>query len=186
MNYPRVITLTHPKLIKLEEEKGQLIQEGREVSKQIEDIELEMGKIDIRLQTEESKIDIKDLKAKGDGLVKEMEVLIKGYTDKVKDVEKAIYERMKEKTSPELRLKHESLTKEKEELEIERNKKALKAQKLKDRIIPLARRLMKPLLENDYEDYNDIKLENGVMVGTIFSHLDEFDKRYKEKLKKNI
>ena len=68
--------------------------------------------------------------------------------------------------------------------EIERNKKALKAQKIKDRIIPIARRLLGEHLQNKYEDFYDIKLINGEMVGTIFSHLGEWNKAFDKKLEK--
>lgn len=182
--YPRVITLNHPKLIKLEQEKGTIIEEGRAISQKIEEVELEMGKLDTRLQIEESKVDIKDLKLEGDGLVKEMEALIQEYTGKIKAIEVKIFDRMKANTDNKLREDHEVLAKQKEELENERNKKALKAQKIKDRIIPLARRVLAPHLENKYEDFYDIRLKDGVIVGTIFSHLNDWDKNFTEKLKK--
>lgn len=182
--YPRTVILDHPKLISLETQKGQIIQEGREISQQIADVELEMGKIDIRLQAEEAKVDISDLKLQGDTIVSEMEEVAKGYANKIKAIEQQIYDRMKAQTNPELRTQHELLKKQKEELETARNKKALKAQKIKDRIIPIARRLLKGQLQNKYEDYYDIQLKDGKMIGTIFSHLDEWNKNFEEKLKK--
>lgn len=182
--YPRTITIDHPKLVKLEKEKGQTIAEGREISKQIEEIDLEMGKIDIRLQSEEAKVDIKDLKAEGDAIVKEMEGIAKSYAERIKAVEVKIFEKMAANTDPQLRKDHEVLKAKKEELENERNKKALKAQRTKDRIIPLARRVMAPYLKSEYEDFMEIKLEGERIVGTIFSHLDDWDKRFKEKRKK--
>lgn len=182
--YPRQVTLDSPKLVKLEKQKGEIIEEGRSISKKIEEIELEMGKIDIRLQTEEAKVDVSDLKAQGDAIVKEMEIVAKGFADKIKAIEQQIYERMKAQTDPNLKEQYSLLEKTKESLETERNKKALKAQKIKDRIIPLARKLMAPYLESDYEDFSEIKLEDEKIVGTIFSHLDDWDKRFKEKRNK--
>ncbi len=114
-----------------------------------------------------------------------MEALIKDYTDKIKFIETQIFDRMKEQTSQEFRTQHEILAKTKAELETERNKKALKAQKIKDRIIPIARRLLGKHLQNEYEDFYDIQLKDGVLVGTIFSHLDEWNKKFKERMKKN-
>ncbi len=181
--YPRIIKLTDKNLLKLEQEKGQIIEEGRVITQKIESLEVEMGKIDVRLQKEEAKVDIKDLKEQGNKISKEMDVSVKYYTDEIKKIQQAIFDRMSEKTDSELRKQHEELKKQKEILETERNKKALKAQKFKDRIIPLARKLLKPHLENEYEDFYDIKLENGEIVGSIFSHLDEFEKNYQKRKK---
>lgn len=182
--YPRQVTIESPKLVKLEKEKGQLIEEGRAISEKIQEIELEMGKIDIRLQSEEAKVDISDLKAQGEAIVKEMEGIAKEYAEKIKAIEVQIFDRMKANTDPKLKQEYEGLKKQKETLETERNKKALKAQRAKDRIIPLARKLLAPFLTNDYEDFSEVKLEGEVIVGTIFSHLDDWDKRFKEKRKK--
>lgn len=182
--YPRTVILDHPKLLSLEQQKAEIITEGRAISQKIADIDLEMGKIDVRVQAAEAKVDITDLKAQGDALVKEMEALIKTYTDKIKAIEHQIYDRMKAQTDPKLREDYERLKQTKDELETERNKKYLKAQKIKDRIIPIARRLLSKHLENEYEDYFDIQLKDGVLVGAIFSHLDEWDKKFKERKKK--
>jgi len=183
--YPRRVKLDHPKLLKLELEKGELIEQGREFSRQIEETELEMGKIDIRLQAQEAKVDVADLKEKGKAIIKDMDNVANEFKNKIQAVEKEIFERMSKQTDPELRKKHQELEKIKKDLETERNKKALKAQQIKDRIIPLTRRLMTPHLENDYEDIYDVKLENGEMIGTIFSHLADFETKFRKKLEKS-
>lgn len=182
--YPRIITIKDQKLVKLERDKGTIIEEGRAISQKIADVELEMGKIDVRLQTAEAAVDVNDLKARGEELLKEMEAMGKKYMEQIKEVEQQIFDKMSANTDPTLRTEYAKLDKQKADLENERNKKALKAQKLKDRIIPMARRLMKPYLENKYEDFHDIRLEGDVMIGTIFSHLDEWNKRFEAKLEK--
>ncbi len=181
--YPRIIEIDNSKLIELEQQKGALIEEGREFSRQIEALELEMGKINTRLEKEEAKVDIKDLKIISEKIGKQMDESLKYYREEIKKVQKDIFNRMKAKTDPKLREQYEELTKQKELLETERNKKALKAQKFKDRIVPLARKLMKPFLQNKYEDFYDIQLKDGKMVGQIFSHLDEFEKNFEKKQK---
>lgn len=183
MDYPRIIKVNDPKLLQLEQEKGKFIEEGRKISEQIEVVELEMGKIDTRLQKEEAKVDINDLKVKQADLTKQMADALTYFTAEIKKAQQEIFDRMAGKTDPALREQHKILQKQKEDLETERNKKALKAQKFKDRIIPLAQKLLRPHLQNDYEDFYDIRLENGEMIGTIFSHLDEFEKTYKKKKK---
>lgn len=185
MDYPRKIILTHPKLLNLENEFGEQIRLGREISKQIEETELLMGKIDIRLQVEEAKVDVKDLRDKGNEIIKSMDGVAKEFADKIKGIEKEIFERMKANTDPLLRTKHEELDKQKKELETERNKKALKAQKIKDRIVPLSQRLIKPYLENKYEDLGGLDVINGQVIAKVISYLDEWDKAFEKRLAKN-
>jgi len=115
-----------------------------------------------------------------------MEVLAKEYGEKIKAIEQSIYDRMKANTDPALKTEYETLKKTKESLETERNKKALKAQRTKDKIIPLLRRLLIPHLQNEYEDLQGAELIDGVVKGYIFSHLEEWDKRFKEKRKKQL
>ena len=185
MEYPRTVVLKNEKMLKLQLDFAKEIEEGRAVSKQIEDVELEMGKIDIRLQVEEAKVDVKDLREKGNEIIKQMDGVAKDFAEKIKGIEKEIFERMKANTSPELRTQHEELDKQKKELETERNKKALKAQKFRDRIAPTAQRLIKSHLTNKYEDLGGLDVINGQIIAKIISYLDEWDKAFEKRLAKN-
>ena len=66
------------------------------------------------------------------------------------------------------------MTPQKQELETERNKIALSAQKFNDLIIPLSRDLIKPSLQDEYEDNDTIMIKDGEIVASIFSHLNDF------------
>jgi hypothetical protein len=59
----------------------------------------------------------------------------------------------------------------------------LKAQKYTDKIIPLARKAMSEFLEDQYDDYDSLKLEDGKIVCTIFNHLDEWKANFNKRKK---
>jgi seryl-tRNA synthetase len=127
-------------------------------------------------------VDNSDLKEKAKELTEEFNKL----QAKMKELEKENYERMKQAVGTELPNKYEALKKEKEEMEKKRNKLALRVQKLNDKIIPIGRRLMKPYLEDEFDDYDTLRLEGDEIVGTIFNHLDDAEKRLRERFKKII
>lgn len=175
--YPKNITIESDKLKDLLIKKEELITKGRAKSDEIIKIEQEMLEIDVKLQEEEKKVDISDLDdkqkaigAKVDEAIKEMEA-----------VKKEIFDRMTKQTNPELRTQYEEMRKSLDTLENDRNKIALKAQKYNDKIIPLGRELMKPFLEDQYEDYDTIQLVDGEITATIFSHLASFKANFKKK-----
>lgn len=84
---------------------------------------------------------------------------------------------MQQNVPRELTKKYEDKKKFKELKENERNKIALKVQKFKDLIIPLGQKIAMPYLQEEFEDFNDIRLENGQIVLEIFSHLEDFKAR---------
>lgn len=175
--YPRKIVLEDPKLKKLLVEKQDMILAGREVSQEVEDLEIEMTNIDKEIQELEKTADTDDLKSKTEEITEKFNRVI----EEMETVKKSLYERAKLKVPQEIIDKYEGTKKLKEDKEIERNKIALKAQKWTDKIVPIAQKLMKPQLQDEYEDYYGLVLENGEIVGTIFSHRDDFEKRFKTK-----
>ena len=175
--YPRTIELENAKLTKLITDKGALVEKGRAVSEEIETLENEMALIDAMLQEEEKKVDISDIlekekavSARVDEAIKEMQAL-----------KQEIFDRMTAQVPKEPKLRYEEIKTLKEEKETERNKIALKAQKFNDKIIPLGRELMKPFLQDMYEDYDSLYLEDGKVIASIFSHLNEFKLNFKKK-----
>lgn len=179
MEYPRTVTLEDKKLRTLLEEKEELILNGREASLEIEEKEKEMQAIDQEIQTSESEVDMTDLLEEAKGITEEFNAVVA----KMEASKKAMFDRAKAYVPAELYEKYENKKKEKEDLELERNKIGLKIEQKKDKIIPLVRELMKPYLENEFEDYDSIRLENEKIVGTIFNHLDDFSKRFKSRNK---
>lgn len=177
MEYPRKVTLESDKLQKLLIEKAELITIGRAKSEEIEKVEVEMEVANKELIEAEGKVDISDLDEKAKVISEKVNEAIK----EMNGVKQEIYDRMKAQVPIELGTKYEELKKTKEVIENERNKIALKAQKYNDKIIPLGRKLMKPFIESDYEDYETIQLENGQVVATIFNHLEEFKAKFLNK-----
>lgn len=43
---------------------------------------------------------------------------------------------------------------------------------------------MKPSLRDEWEDFYSLVYENGQIKGNIFSHLEEFKQRFREKARK--
>lgn len=175
--YPKNITIESPRLKTLLEKKGELIKIGRAKSEEIEATEAEMATTEQALIEEEKKVDIKDLDEKSKAIGTKVDEAIA----EMQEVKKEIFDRMMKQTNPELRTKYDELKKKKEELETERNKVALKAQKFNDKIIPLGKELMKPFLEDQYEDYDTLQLDGDEIVASIFSHLADFKNNYKRK-----
>ncbi len=175
--YPRTTTIESPKLKELLVKKSEFVNLGRAKSEEIEAVEKQMEETELGIQAEEAKIDITDLheeekviSAKVDEAIKEMNV-----------VKQKIYDRMINLVPKDLHNKYDELKKSKDKLENERNKIALKAQKFNDKIIPIAKELMKPLLKDQYEDYDSLYLEDGEIYATIFSHMNDFKTNFKKK-----
>lgn len=175
--YPKKIKLSDAKLKKLLAEKAELIIAGRAKSAEIEKLEAEMEILDNQMKEVQKSVDISDLKEKGNLIGERMEVCIK----EMKELENEINTRLKEKSPIELLEKYDSTKTQKEELETERNKIALKAQKYSGKIIPLGQKLMKPFIEDEYEDYDTIRIEDGEIVATIFNHLEDFKTNFNKK-----
>jgi phenylalanyl-tRNA synthetase alpha subunit len=175
--YPRKITIEDAKLKKLLTEKAELIVMGRAKSTEIEKLEAEMEILDNQMKEVQKSIDISDLKEKGNLIGERMEQCIK----EMKDLETEINARLKEKSPTELLEKYDTTKTQKEDLETERNKIALKAQKYNDKVIPLGRKLMKPYLEDSFDDFDTIRIEDGEIVASIFNHLNDFKTNFKKK-----
>jgi len=76
-----------------------------------------------------------------------------------------------------------ALTVKIEKLEKERAKVGMQIQKVKDKVIPLVEKLVKPNLK-EYEDIETVTLEKGEIEVKVFNHLDEFKKAYAERFTK--
>jgi len=169
-NYPREVKLVNEELKNLILEKSKLVNEGRAKSVEIEKLEIEMAETEKQLIEEEKKVNLKEFKKREKEITKRMERCIKD----INEVKKEIYAKIKKETPQGLRDKYDAANKKKEELETERNKVALSAQKYNDKIIPLGRELMKPFLQDEYEDNDTIMVKDGEIVASIFSHLNDF------------
>lgn len=174
--YPKIIKLENDKLKKYIQSKSELITTGRAISVEIENIEKQLEEIDLKIQEAEKTVDIDDLHAKE----KEVSETVEKAIASMEEIKKEIFARMEEKVPQELHTEYDEAKKLKGEKEEERNKIAINAQKYNDKIIPLGKKLMKPYLTDEYEDYDSIKIEDGEVVATVFSHLNDFKNNFKK------
>ena len=177
MTYPGVITIENPKLKTYLQKKAGLVDLGRTKSAKIEELEKQMEELDKKIQEEEKKVDITDFLEKEKSITAKVEEAIK----EMNALKQQIYDKMIKEVSPDLHTKYDETKKEKENLETERNKIALKAQKFSDKIIPLARQMMKPFLADRFDDFDTNQLQDGEIVATIFNHLTDFKNNFKKK-----
>lgn len=179
-SYPRPVTIENPKLRELLQEKGDLILVGRELSDQIEKCEVEMKAADEAIQAIERAVDKGDIDERAKLITDDMNIVM----GRMEALKKELVERLKAAVAPEAIALYEDAKKRKEDLETERNKVGLKVQKFNDRIIPLARKCMKEFLADEYEDYDTLRLEDGEVRGTIFSHMETFKEQFAKKKSK--
>lgn len=172
--YPKQIVLEDGKLKKLLEEKEELVMAGRAKSDEIETLEKEMGEIDLEIQTLEKKVDVSHLKSEADKITDQFNKALA----EMQAIQKKLFNTMKSQIPKDLGDRYDTIKKEKEKKENERNKIALKVQQKRDKIIPLSRKLMTPHKTDLYDDYDTVRLENGEVVATLFNHLDEFKKNF--------
>ncbi len=176
----RNITIENDKLKKLLADKGELINEGRATSEEIEKLEKQLEDIDKEVQEIEKKVDTADLEKEATSATENFNEAVR----RMDLIKQEIYNRMAKLVPEELSKRYEDTKKTIEELEIKRNKIALKAQKFTDKIIPLARKEMAKFIKDEFEDYESLTLENGIIKGIIFNQVEEFKANYRKRQQK--
>ena len=169
------IELDNKKLYDLLKQKEELVEEGIQITNQIEAKE----KIVKKLQDKEKMITggVKPdpvLKAEGDALAKTFEDALK----RLEEIGKAIEAKKMEAIPQEMLDEHKGHLKEIEKMERERNKLALKIQKIKDKVIPMVQKEVKPLLSDHYDDINTAKIVKDKVVITFFNHLEDWKRKF--------
>lgn len=79
----------------------------------------------------------------------------------------------------ELITKGRDLTNKLEKLEKQRNKVALQADKLSSKMRPTLDKLVKPEV-GEFEDVNNIEIQNGEVVVEIYDRLEDFKKQFRK------
>lgn len=179
MTYPRIETINNDKLKELLDKKTALVLEGREITNDIEEIEQGNTIIDKQIQDLEAKVDLTEFKEEAAESTKKMQALL----EEANAIQDKIYAKLKEAIPPELGIKYGKNKDLISELEKKRNKVGLKIQKIKDLIIPLTQKVAKPLLHDEFEDFGDVRIENGEVIVEIFSHLETWKEQRAKKLK---
>lgn len=163
------------------QDKDRLVKEGREVSKKLD----EVMKGIVEYEEKEKALTEKVVPQK---LIDEGNALRDKINEEVKELEKignAIREEKLKAIPEEMKTAHLALSGEREKLEEERNKIALKVQKIKDRLVPRLQKLCVKHL-GEYEDLMTADLDSTGehVVVQKFSHLQEWKRAYAERAKK--
>jgi hypothetical protein len=174
----RAIIIQNKKLKDLLEKKTEAVISGREISEEIEQKEMEMKKIDEEIQGIEKSVDLKDLENKAKAVTDKMNAV---YAE-MQAVEKEIFARLKSKVPPDLGVSYDEKKRVKEQWEQERNRMGLKIEKIKDLLIPLIKKQAKPLLNSEFEDVIDARLENGEVIFEIVDYIDQFKEAKRKQL----
>lgn len=155
-------------------DKDALVSTGRQISRNIEDIERKIKVFEEKEKAITGKvIPPKELTDKGDALVKQ----ITGLNIELTKIADSINKSKMDAIPKDMLEDHKALLKDKEKLERERNKVALKVQKIKDKVVPIVQREVKPMLE-DYDDIETAKVKDGKVVISTFNHLEDFKKKF--------
>lgn len=169
------IVLENKRLHDLIVEKDALVDSGRKVSRDIEVIESKVKVFEDKEKVITGKvIPPKELTDKGNALAKKIETM----GNELGEIADQINKSKLDAIPQDMMDAHKKLLKEKEVLERDRNKIALKVQKIKDKVIPIVQKEVKPLL-GEYDDIETAKTKNGKVVITTFNHLVEWKRRFK-------
>lgn len=155
--------------------KDVLVQAGRKISQDIEDIEAKIKRFEVKEQKITGKvIPPKEMTDRGD----EVAMQIAKLSDELDAIAKKISDSKLESIPKEMKDDHMALLDAKEKLERERNKIALKVQKIKDKVIPIVKKEVKPLL-GEYDDIETAKISEGMVIITTFNYLDDFKRKFR-------
>lgn len=172
-----MITIENKKLYDLIRTKDTLVNGGRKISRDIEANEIKIKRFEEKEKRITGKVTVaKELTDRGDEISRELQRLSKeleGIANKITQEKlAAIPQEMKDD--------HNKLLQENEKMERERNKIALKVQKVKDKIIPIVQQHVKPLI-GEYEDIETAKAsdKDGVVHISTFSYLEDFKAKFR-------
>lgn len=170
-----MVEIENKKLHDLIVEKDILVEEGRAISRKIETADMKIKRFEEKEKRITAKIvPPKELTDRGDELVKQVTAL----NTELTNIANAINDSKLAAIPEEMKNDHMKLLKEKEVLERDRNKVALKVQKIKDKVVPMVQKFVKPMLK-EYDDIETAKTKNGKVVITTFNHLEDFKAKFR-------
>ena len=172
----RKIHIDDKRVAKYMLEKEQLVTAGRHISDELDRIETKILNCETKEKAITEKVQPKELGEKAEALKVQINEL-------VAEFEKVAGEIMVLKLAgipKDLEKTHRDLMKLKEEKERERNKIALKVQKIKDRVIPIVQKVCKPQLEQ-YEDIQTAEIQEGLVIVEVYSRLEEWKEAFNKK-----
>lgn len=175
-----MIKITNKRIADYLRQKDVLVNEGRAISKELVDIEHKIATLDRKERKITEKVQPQELLEQGEKLKGEINTMV----EELQKIGKAI-EDAKIAAIPEDMVKnHYALRDLKEKKERERNKIALKIQKIKDKVSPIIRKEVKPLLKEEYDDIESADVDGDEIVIKTFNHLEEWKAFWRKKNKK--
>lgn len=168
--------LNNKKLVTFLEQKDTLVEEGRKISKRIEKVERKIQSCEDKEKVITGKVQPVELGEKAEALKAQINELVKEFEKVASDIQKEKLNAIPKKLEEE----HLALMKEKEQLERDRNKIALKVQKIKDRVIPIIKKEVAPLLD-EYEDIETATIVDGKVEVKTYSRLEEWKSKFKSR-----
>jgi len=158
---------------------------GRKISEDMDKLEKKIKRFEIMEKRITGKIKPdQELVDKGDKMVKDLQKM----QEELMKIADGINKKKLEAVPQKMKDEHMALLKEREVLERERNKVALKVQKIKDRIVPLVQKEVKPLLCAErieqidmgrFDDIETAKAKDGVVEISTFNRLTDFMNKFK-------
>jgi predicted nucleic acid-binding Zn-ribbon protein len=174
-----IMQITNTRITKLLTDKDTLVHEGRKISKEIEKMEKRIETLSDKEREITGKVEPVELGKEAEKLQAEIRARLAEF-DKVS---KAIMEEKMSAIPKDIEEEHKKLLADIETAERERNKIALKVQKIKDRVVPLIKKEVAPLLK-EYEDIESIEVKGEVANVKVFSYLEEFKTRFNKNKQK--
>ena len=170
-----MLNIENKRLHDLIVQKDELVNVGRGISREIDLIDVKIKRFETKEKAITGKVTPpKELTDRGDDLVKQMMNLEK----ELGNIAEQINQSKLDAIPKDMLEEHKALLKEKEGKERERNKVALKVQKIKDKCIPIIQKEVKPLL-GEYDDIETAKTKDGKVVINTFNHLEDFKSKFR-------
>ncbi len=157
-------------------QRDELVKTGRQISVDIEKIEDKIRVFESKEKMITSKIKpSKEHVELGQKLTDEINEKIKELEKLGNDIDNAKLAAI----HADMKKEHLSLMDEKEKLERERNKVALKVQKIKDRMVPLIQKEVKPLLKDEFDDIETAIIEDGKVIIKTCNYLADWKRTFR-------
>ncbi len=172
-----MITLENPKVVALLRDKEVIVNEARGCSKELEKLEKQIAKHDDKERAITASVNPTALIEQGNAIQQELEA-------KLKELEQIGNQIMETKLAaiPKAMLaKHKKLRDTKKTLEEQRSKLAIKAQKIKDKVVPILKKELAGKLA-EFEDIEGAKVVGDKVQIETFNMLTEFEAKLRAKI----
>jgi len=171
-----MIKLKNKKIVGYLNDKEKLVMEGRQLSMQIDEVTKEIEKLNLEEQKITDKVNPEELISRGDAL----KDVINKQIEELREIGAKIEQAKIDAIPKDMVKKHYALRDEREKLELDRSKIGAKIQKIKDRVIPLIKKEVIPLI-GEYEDIESSKVKGDEVIIEIFDRVEEFKKTFKKR-----